>query len=154
MATANTYSATTSKTTFATAQTILQIAAPSAKALEIVRVSVDQETSTTSAQLGIQLYRGGAAMTWTSPVNVTPGKLNPSDAAAGATVTAWGTSASDGASPVVLYEDGFNVLSGFLYLPVPEERIAIAGASWFNVKLLGTVPSATWAVTVIYREIG
>jgi hypothetical protein len=155
MANANAYVATTSKASWATAQTVLQIASPSAKALEILRVNVSQETSTTSAAFGILLYRGGAAMTWTSPTSITPSKLNPSDGAASSTVTAWGTSASDGASPVNLIEDGWNVLSSpWIYLPVPEERIMISPSSWFCVKFLGTVPSATYDVNVIFRELG
>jgi hypothetical protein len=154
MASANTYVVTTSKASFATAQTIVQIATPSTKPIQIIRVSVSQEGYTTSSGLGVLLYKGGATMTWTSPTTVTPAKLNPSDAAASSTVTAWGTSASDGTSPTNLIEDGFNSLSSYLYLPVPEERIVIPASSWFCVKLLGTVPSSTWDCNIVYQELG
>ena len=156
MAMPNTYAVSASFTPGAAANTVFQIATTAAKPIEIFRLEVTEQGSATSAQMGLTLNQvNGAASVWATS-SPAPKKLNPSDNAASSTVTAYtsGTT-TDGASPVVILQSGFNVLSGYLYLPVPEERIIIPVSQWFTVKFVVAPPAATvFNINCVYRELG
>lgn len=145
------YSAKINLAAFTGAKTALQIKAGANNPVEILRVSVSQKGSTTSEQIQIQLLRKTAAATVTS---LTPLKLNPGAPAAGTDTTATGSNASaEGTDGDVLIQEGFNILNGFLYLPVPEERILIPANGIFAVKFPDTVTSGTYNVEVIFGEL-
>lgn len=149
------YTVSSSKTSWAQTSTWLQIATASGKPCAILKVKVTQETLTASGVLGIQIYRTANVITWTSPTTITASKLGPSSPTPGFVATAWGTSVTDGASPVVIEEDGWNQLGdGWQYIPVEKERLIVPASAYFCVKPLGTVTSGTWAVYVSLLEIG
>lgn len=108
-----------------TAITIQQVTAPAGTMAEFTRAWCEQSTITTSAQTRIQLLRKSTAATVTSQ---TPGLLGVSMQASkcvGGT-GATGISASvEGTDSTVFVEEGWNVVNGWLYLPVPEERVYI-----------------------------
>ncbi len=140
-----------------TAITVLQLAAATAKPVEILRAWASQQTSTTSTQVGITLVRKTGAATVTAAVAADIKKANPSDSASsvqlGTALTGY-TATAEGTDGDQLYVDGFNVLSGWLYLPVPEERIVVAGGGIIGLKFLTTQAAATYNVGICYRELG
>lgn len=95
----------------------------------------------------------------------TPAKLklgDPASGIVGGTAGAAGTaginaSAEGAGAKTVIWEDVFNQLSGWLWIPTPEERIALGAgsASGFGLHLpVAAVPLTNWAFGVLYREIG
>ena len=137
-----------------TAITLIQIKAAAAIPLEIVRASVAQYSSTTSAMQAVALVRKSSAATVTS---FTPIKLDEQDGAAGAV---GGTSATgvigtfEGVDTDFVLRDAFNVLNGWLYLPVPEERIRVAGGGIIGLKF-PVAPSGAISIfgEVVFKEL-
>ena len=137
-----------------TAITILQIKAGAATSLEIVRAWVTQESSTVSAQTAIQLNRKSAAATVTS---LTPLIVEPNTGAAaavGGTAATGRTATAEGTDTDVIVREGFNVLNGWLYLPVPEERIVVTGGGILGLKFPIAPANITYDYGIIFREIG
>ena len=110
----------------------------------------------------IQLVRQASA--YPTLVSATPLALNESDGSgsitggtAGAAGTAGITASAEGAgAKTVLFEDAFNVLTGYLYVPVPEERIVLAAGSTSGFGVyFPAAPSSTsgWNVKVVWREV-
>ena len=131
-----------------------------ASLLEIERITVSQQGTATPQQLGVILAQKASAFgTYTSTTpspHVIGGPASgitgsTSGAAAGA-----GTDASaEGAGTVTnLHTEGFNNLSGFLWVPTPEERIIVGIDLAFIVKLRGTPTTLTgWNATLMFSEI-
>jgi len=141
-----------------TAITILQIKAVSCS-LEIVRAWVNQESSTVSAQTAIQLNR--KITTAASVTSLTPLLLEPNGAAAlavGGAAATGRTATAEGTDSDVLIREGFNVLNGWLYLPVPEERIVLSplsiATSTLGLKFPVAPPNVTYDYGIVFREIG
>lgn len=131
------YSLVRSAVSTTTAITIQVVWVPAGTtAIETVRAWVNQSTVTTSAQTRIQLLRKtGTAPTVTSatPAPLSPG-MQASKCVGGAAAT--GISASgEGTDSTVYIEEGWNVVNGWLYLPVPEERIMTGGSSANGIAL-------------------
>lgn len=121
------YTLVRSSVTTSTAITIQQVLAPAGTMIEVTRCWVNQSTITTSAQTRAQFLRKTAAATVTSQ---TPALLSPSMQASkcvGGTAATGITASAEGTDGAVYDEEGFNVVNGWLYLPVPEERVAIIG---------------------------
>lgn len=133
-----------------TAINIMQVTAPSTMTLEIIRAWVMQSASTTSAQTDIIILRKTATVT--SGTSVTPVKLEFGDP--NPTFTAIKTATGNGTDGDVLYGEGFNVLNGWLYVPVPEERIKIPPSGMLALKFPSVPPSATYRYGITLREHG
>jgi hypothetical protein len=136
-----------------TAITILQVKAGADAALELLRVSCWQSSLTTSAMQRIQLLRKTAAATVTS---FTPLLTSPNDAAAKAVggTSATGTNASaEGTDGDIMVNEVFNILSGWLYLPVPEERIQVIPAGIIALKFPAAPAAMNVTAQIIFREI-
>jgi hypothetical protein len=139
-----------------TAITVLQIKCGASNPCEIIRASVSQRGSTTSAEEIIELVRKSAAATVTAAVAGTtllsrdPGQptagLSLGTSATGHTATAEGTDTD------VILKEGFNVLNGWLYLPVPEERIYVPAGGIIGLKFPVAPASQTWEFTITVRE--
>lgn len=110
-------------TTTSTAITVNQVGGVAGVAAEVYRVWGNQSTITATAQTRLQTLLKSAAATVTaqSPALLSPAmqasKLVSGTALSGITATAEGTDST------VWDEEGFNEVNGWLYLPVPEERI-------------------------------
>jgi len=134
--------------------TLIQVKAVTTNPHEIIRASCWQSSSTTSAQQRLQLLRKSATATVTS---FTPLLMNPGDAAAQAVggAAATGTSASaEGTDGDILVNEVFNVLNGWLYLPVPEERPFVAAAGIIGLKFPTAPAATTFTAQVVFRELG
>src|SRR5690242_10842975 len=138
--------------------TILQIKAGAAKPIEILRAWASQVSSTTSTQVQIGLVRLSVAGTVTAAVAADVKVTNPSDGASGVQL---GTSATgylataEGTVSDMTYPDNFNILNGWLYLPVPEERIIVPGAGLLALKFLAAPGGAwNWSAGIVFRELG
>ena|SRR5436190_13935242 len=123
------YNLVRSSTTTSTAITIQQVTTVAGTMIETVRAWCNQSTITTSSQTRVQLLRKSSAATVTSQ---TPALLSVSMQASkcvGGTTATGITATIEGTDAAVYDEEGFNVVNGWLYLPVPEERIALVNTS-------------------------
>lgn len=130
--------------------------------IEILRAWVSQSANATSAQQRVNLVTQASA--FPTLVSATPAKVKLSDAASqitGGTVGAAGTcgvnaSAEGAGSKTLLLPDAFNVLSGWLWVPTPEERIVMnAGASeGFGLHFPAAPATLTgWSFGIVFREL-
>jgi hypothetical protein len=132
-----------------TAITILQLTAHSTSGIQIIRAWVTQSTSTTSSQTAIQLVRKSATATGLS--SITPVKLSTLDPAA--VTTAGHTATGEGTDTDVLIREGFNILNGWVYLPVPEERIDVPPSGIIGLKFPSAPASATYEYGIVFVEV-
>jgi len=146
------YKVTRSSTTTSTAITVVQISVPANCAIEISRIEVNQSTITTSAATRIQLLRKSAAATVTSatPVPLSEG-MQASKCVGGASATGI-TATVEGTDSTVLWENGFNIVNGTLYLPPPEARIFIGPSEIVGIKFPTAPTSAGWITEVEWIE--
>jgi len=142
----------------ATAITGIQLKAGATTPFEILRVWTTQSLAIATAQEKIALVRKSAAATVTIAVIGThifkhrPGDPNPdlelSTTATGVIATAEGT---DTDFP---WEEGFNVLNGIRYVPLPDERIMVEAASFIGLKFRVAPASHTWQMGIVIKELG
>jgi len=134
-------------TSISAAKDLLRVIAPSDASLEIVRATVSQEDSETSSQVAAVIERTsttgvGTAVT-AEPLAATLTSTSFTGSAVGNLST---RASSTSAGPPMVIDEGFNMVNGWFYLPVPEERISIAASSGFVLRL-----DATPAVAAIVR---
>lgn len=141
--------------THATAITILQLRAAATKPLEVIRAWLTQDSATTAAQERVQLIRQTSAGTMTSIPAADMFKHDPSAPTpgftAGHTATAEPTNAGTIAGGV---DEGFSALNGWLWLPVPEERIVVPAAGWLGMKFPTAPASKVWQYGFTVIEAG
>lgn len=117
------YNLVRTSTTTSTAITVVQGGGVAGTGAEISRAWCNQSTITATAQTRIQLLLKSAAATVTSQ---TPALLVPAAQASklvGGTTASGITATIEGTDSTIWDEEGFNIVNGYLYLPVPEERI-------------------------------
>lgn len=134
------------------AKDILRMSASSTSVLELIRLEVTQDTSETSEQLPLSIYRASTDGTGTSR---TPRPLEVLDSAFAGTAIS-DLSADTTKSPTEpLWSSAQNVLSGWLWHPVPDERIIVPPSGRIAVRL-ETAPGAALAarVVLVFKEIG
>ena len=128
--------------------------------IRLLRAWCGQSGTTTSQQLGIQLAVQASAFgtyTATTPApTVAGGNVSGiTGGTAGAAATA-GTDSSGNAAgtKTPLYSDGFNNLNGWLWVPVPEERIAVPSDTAIVLALIGTPTTLTnWSAGIVFEEM-
>lgn len=139
-------------TTTSTAITIQQVTSVAAVAAEFLRAWVQQSTVTTSSQTRIQMLRKSTAATVTSQ---TPGLLSVNMQASkcvGGTGASGITATNEQTDSTVYIEEGFNIINGWLYLPVPEERITVINTT-VGLKFPTAPTSAGYASGQEWQEI-
>ena len=126
-----------------TAITVTQVLVPVVTAAEFTRVWTNQSTVTTTNQTRIQFSKNSSASTVTSatPAPLQSG-MQASKCVGGATST--GISATiEGTVTNVVWSEGFNIVNGILYLPVPEARVLLVGStSGFAAVKFSAAPAA------------
>lgn len=144
--------------TISTAIAILQLKAGTNYPLELLRASLSQFGSTTSAGARFSLVRKSAASTVTAASAGTHlNKLNASnptsDVSLGTSATGY-TGTSAGTNTDILVDEGFNVLNGYIWLPTPEERIIVPQGGIIAMEFLTAPASHTWYASIYFRELG
>lgn len=131
-------------TTTSTAITIQQVTAPAGTMAEFTRAWVNQSTITTSAATRIQLLRKSTPATVTSATPALMGLGMQASKCVGGTGATGITATAEGADGAVFIEEGFNIVgNGWLYLPVPEERLYIINNT-IGLKFPTAPTSAGW----------
>jgi len=134
--------------------TLAQIKAPACCALEIMRAFISQYGTTTSLQERIQLCRKTTRATIPA---FTPIALSCSQQAAYAVASSCsngsGVATSEGTDGNILWEEGFNVLNGWQYLPVPEERITVEPGEGVGLKFPTAPTTQNWTGGIYFREL-
>lgn len=136
--------------TVSTAITILEVAAPATAILKIYRAWVEQSSVTTSTATRIRLLRKTGTITGTA----TPPTPTAVDASAASGVTVKWIATVEGTDGNVLIEEAFNYLNGWVWLPVPEERIIVPPSGIIALKFPAAPTSAAWTFGFDYEEIG
>lgn len=125
----------------------------------IYRAWLNQIGTEVSDQLGVILGSKASAFgTYTSttpaPLWLGGGASLITGGTAGAESTAGTDASAEGAGTVTtIIEEGFNNLTGWLWVPTPEERIRVPDDTAIIVKLVGTPTTLTgWCAGIIYEE--
>lgn len=139
-------------------------AAPSVN-LEFLRYWVGQTANANSAQQRIQLMSQATGFP-SGVTSTTPTKLKPSDPNASVIAGTTGQvtagfagllpSSQGGGAETTLWDDGFNVLNGWLHVPTPPEtRVMPAGYAQGLALYFPAQPATPtgWAFGLVYREV-
>lgn len=137
------YNLVRSSVTTSTAITIQQVLVPAGTMAEFTRCWATQGTVVTSAQTRMQFLRKSAVATVTgqSPAILGNG-MQASKCVTGASATGI-TASAEGTDGAVFVEEGFNIVNGWLYLPVPEERVYMINTA-AGLKFPTAPTSAGW----------
>jgi hypothetical protein len=144
------YSVTCNAIAVSTAKDVLRVSAPATMLLVVLRAWITQSGSVTSEMNRALLQRASDAQSGTSE---TPEKIEVGDPAATFTAQSLTADHTLVGDPVV--DEGFNLVSGFLWVPAPEERIWIPPSGRLVLRL-GVAPSASKTVSagLIVGEVG
>lgn len=132
--------------------TIVQLVAGSSSVLTILRAWCSQSNLTSSTQQTIEIVRKSVAATVTA---FTPLLLDPGDAASNMAAGTGTNATVEGTDTNVVYRDNFNILNGWLWIPVPEERIIVPPSGIIALKF-PAAPGAAITVSAgfLVGEIG
>ncbi len=147
------YAVVRSNVATTTAITVIQVATPANCAIDIVRASGSQSSSTTSAATALGLIKksGAATVTSRTPDPLTDG-MQASKCVGGASATGITASAEGTDATNYLWNEGFNIVgNGCLYLPVPEERIGVGPSEFIGLKH-SVAPAGNWVHVVTFVE--
>jgi hypothetical protein len=114
-------------------KTLLQYTAPSTRIAVLTRVRLGNINSEVSTQEEFEILRQTTA--GTGGASVTPAALNGGAAATGTALsasTAWSVEPTAGTS---LVRDVWNIVSGQIELPLPEERIIVPPSGRIAIRL-------------------
>ena len=135
-----------------TAQTLIQIKAGPTTNLDILRAGFSIDT-TTSDEAVASILRKSAAATVTSFTPVEYNEDGPAADAVGGT-SATGTDASaEGTDADVLYEEAFNSLNNFVWVPTPDERPRVQATGFIALKSIVTITSAQVRAFMVFGEL-
>lgn len=137
-----------------TAITVNQVLVPAAAAAEFTRAWCNQDSVTTTNQTRIQLNQNSTACTVTGQSPFPAQKsMQASKAVSGASATGI-TASAEGTVTGQWWQEGFNIVNGILYLPVPEARWMLVGtASGFAaLKFPGAPASAAYTTGLEWLE--
>jgi hypothetical protein len=131
--------------------------------IEILRCWVSQSQNATSAQQRVQLVTQVTA--FPTLVSATPAVFKRWDAnvstIVGGTTGAAGkagvnASGEGGGTKTIVFDDAFNVLNGWLWVPTPRETIVLPSGSLSSFSIYFPVAALTlgnWAVGLVYAEV-
>ena len=152
------YVATFAPVVLSAAQDVFEIVAPASSRLMIREIRLGQYSDPGDAQaemLSVQIIRGYTT-SGSGGASVTPVNLSPVSGAAAAVATVERnntTVAADGTGAVLL-ADTFNVMGGWRYYPVPEERIEVGVSQRLVVRITAPADALTMNGTLVYEEVG
>lgn len=156
VATAREFTARIAITNPVTARAMIQLLAGATQPLVLIDAQITQRDSATSAQLGVQLARMSAAATVTAMVlatHIPRMSLGDSQPLVQLGTSGTGhTGSTAGTQSDLLLEEGWNTLSGWFYMPVPEKRITVPAAGLVALILTGTVPAGVYTAAITFAE--
>ena len=140
------------------AQDVFEIVAPASSRLLIREIRLGQYSDPGDAQaemLSVQIIRGYTT-SGSGGASVTPVNFSPVSGAASpvATVERNNTTVAQDGTGAVLLADTFNVMGGWRYYPVPEERIEVGVSQRLVVRITAPADELTMNGTMVYEEIG
>lgn len=128
--------------------------------LEIQRAWLNQIGTEVSDQLGVILGQKASAFGTYTATTPAPHQLGGAASGiaggtAGAAATAGTDASAEGAGTVTpTIEEGFNNLTGWLWVPTPEERIIVGPDIAIILKIVGTPQTLTgWCAGITFAEI-
>ena len=151
------YTAAAKLPAITTAGTLGYFTAPANKVLEILSITVTNESNATNYQMEVQLCPISALGAPTNYTAVTPQKHEAGDQAAGTTVNLATSNARTEPTTygTPLTQEGATSVVGYRHEPQPEERIYLANAAVFGVRLITAPAAATdFDVRITFKEIG
>lgn len=150
------YSAVASSIAATGAGPLIELQVPTNVQVDILRIWVGAAEGTDPVAEVQEVYIYGNDAPTTGGSAMTEQIIRGSTDAASGVVAVQG--GSQGATPTTLYRDGYHVQNGWLYLPVPDERIrTVGGSSIDNVGLgLPVAPDQSMTIScgIIWGEIG
>lgn len=151
------YSVVNNGVSISTAITAVQYKAGVNGPGEILRASVSQGSTATSAQLAAGLVRKTAAATVTTGVAGTTvlkqNPINPTTDAALSTSGTGITGSAEGTNGEQFVTDGLNDLNGYIYLPAQEERPLVAQGGIIAMTFFTAPQSAVRYARIAWREL-
>lgn len=150
------YSATSDSDAFSAAGSVIELQVPANTVIEILRawIGAAEGTDPVAEVQEMSIYVNDAAAS--GGTALTEQELRGSADAASAVAAL--AAPTIGATPVDLYFDAFHVQNGWLYLPLPEERISVFGGTTNdNIGLRFPVApdvSMTFSYGMIWGELG
>ena len=131
--------------------------------VEVRRVEISQNGSTTSAQIrgafSTRDTAGTLTLTSTTPKNISPlggsasGLSGNTAPAGGDGRSGTNSSADSGGTYTDHYPFNFNNLNGYLWVPTPDERIFVPASTVWCVRLLASPGTTTgWTICITLCE--
>lgn len=149
------YRANVAITGITTGKTLVYITAPSNKVVEILEAHVTPAGSNVTNQNAEVCWQLVGTLGTPTGTTLTPTKAEQGDQAAGSTVVGNVTASEPTYTSNTQFDrQGFGSLGGYRHQPLPEDRLTIAGAATWGLRLLTTITSADLTVEVTFREIG
>lgn len=147
------YSATIGQENQTTAKTLIEIAAASDLIVTLERMWISQSDFDTSENLAAKVE--DVTTTGTGSPFTTPVPLVTGDVASSCTVKT-DFSIEPIYSGLVYIEQGFNVLSGWLWTPANDDEVIVVSPTQIAGIALDVAPSGSMAFSygLIFREIG
>jgi hypothetical protein len=128
--------------------------------LEVKRCTISQQGTSTSQQLGAIIARKVTAFGTYTSTTPTPHIIGAAASAivggtTGAAATSGTDASAEGAGAVTaIHTEGFNNLSGFLWVPTPTERLLLGPDQVVILKIRGTPTTLTgWNATMAFEQI-
>lgn len=145
------------------AVTLVSLMPSSTIGFRILRAWISQSANNTSAQQRVQIVT--QASVYPTVITATPQKTKITDPTSGivgigGTIAAGkcgiNASAEGAGTKTILWEDAFNVLNGWLWVPSPDELIVLPPgiSSCFSLHLpVAPATLTNWAFGVVFQEI-
>lgn len=137
-----------------TAISVNQVLVPATAAAEFTRAWCNQDSVTTTNQTRIQLNRNSTACTVTSTAAAALGNGMQASKAVNGTSATGITATAEGTVTATVWSEGFNIVNGILYLPVPEARWMLVGsaAGFAALKFPGAPAAANYTTGMEWLE--
>ena len=150
------YSIQFSNVAVTAAQDFFEVLPATQKPVLIHAVYLSQSTELgDAAEEGLRLNFGrGHTTSGSGGSSVTPRPMDANDTAAGATCEVNNTTIASAGTNVILHSEVWNVRVPYVYMPAPEDRIRVANANIFVVRLMAAPnDSVTCNGTLVFEEI-
>lgn len=150
------YAARVDNVTVTAAQDFFQLVNATTKVAKIHEIRIAQDGSVTNQMCRVRLSRlTGTITNGSGGSTPTASKYETGDSAAAATfIGANNTTQATATAKTSILDDAFSILSGFLYMPQPEDQIVLAPGEGLVAELLTVSGTLTMDGSIVWEEIG